>query len=121
MAGFGPFEIKFEKVAFGPERIRQAHRKPRRPRLIWAEGETPQELVDLQKKICEIFEEKPEKRPLKLHLTIARFRPETFLSFPVKKLDEKVDWRDRIDRVVLFESRLSRDGADYEILSEVLL
>lgn len=111
--GFGVFEISFSRVAFGPN-LRQ-------PRLIWAEGETPKEMPNLQKKIYEIFGKEPEKRPLKLHLTIARFRSENFSSSPIKKLDEKVDWLDKADRVVLFESVLSSAGADYERLQEVLL
>ena len=113
VGGFGSFEISFSNVTFGPD--------PRRPRLIWTEGETPKELIELQQKLQKIFGKEPEKRPFRLHLTIARFRPETFSSFQIRKLNEKVDWRDKVNRVVLFESRLSRDGADYEVLQEVLL
>lgn len=113
VSGYGSFEVNFSKVAFGPE--------PQRPRLIWAEGETPKELIELIQKVHQLLGREEEKRPLKLHLTIARFRPETFSSFPIKQLDEKVDWRDKINRVVLFESKLSREGADYQILSEISL
>ena len=77
-------------------------------------GEQPaleKELENLQQRINESLGRVPEKRPLKLHLTIARFRPATFSSFPIKQLDEKVDWRDKINRVVFFEAHLSRDGA----------
>lgn len=119
VVGSGAFEMEFYKVSFGPN--------PRQPRLIWAEGETPKELLDLQEKLYRDpklqmhANLRKEKRPLKLHLTLARFRPETFSSFPIKELDEKVDWRDKVDRVVLFESILSRGGADYEVISETPL
>ncbi|MBI2012847.1 MAG: RNA 2',3'-cyclic phosphodiesterase [Candidatus Colwellbacteria bacterium] len=113
VAGFGEFKISFRRVTFGPD--------PRRPRLIWAEGETPEGLLELYKKIHEVLGREEEKRPFQLHLTIARFQPENFSSFPIQRLDEKVDWRDKVDRVVLFESRLSREGADYKVITEATL
>ena len=51
-----------------------------------------------------------------MHVTIARFRQEEFSSFPIKKIDDKVSWQERIGSFVLMESHLSREGADYEIL-----
>ena len=111
--GSGYLNLEFEKVTFGPD--------PRRPRLIWAEGETPRQLIDLRRKVHQIFGREEEKRPFRLHLAIARFRPETFSSFPIKKLDEKVNWRDEVRRVGLFESRLLREGADYQIMAEIAL
>ena len=113
VAGFGEFEISFRRVTFGPD--------PRRPRLIWTGGEMPEGLLELYKKVHEVLGREKEKRPFQLHLTIARFQPENFSLFPIQKLDEKVDWRDRVDRVVLFESRLSREGADYKVITEATL
>ncbi|MEK7192162.1 MAG: RNA 2',3'-cyclic phosphodiesterase [Patescibacteria group bacterium] len=103
-----PFEIKFEKVAFGPA--------PRQPRLIWAEGAVPGELIKLKTRIEKMLGQKPEKRPFFLHLTLARFRPEDFKSFPRQILNEKVEWKEEAQSFVLMESRLSRLGADYEVL-----
>lgn len=114
---FAPFQVLFEKVEFGPD--------THRPRLIWAEGEAPKELIELKQKVEETLIQgtaarpesaKRESRLFRLHLTLARFRPETFSSFPVKRLNEKVCWRDRIESFVLLESHLSPGGADYEIL-----
>lgn len=117
--GFAPFDVLFEKVEFGPD--------PRQPRLIWAEGEAPKELIELRQRVEDALMQEPaallggprrEKRPFRLHLTLARFRPETFSSFPVKKLEEEISWRDRVNSFVLMEAHLSREGADYEILEE---
>lgn len=108
-----PFVLEFEKVTYGPDL--------RRPRLIWAEGKTPRELVELKTKTEKVLAQKPDSRPLLLHLTLARFRPEDFSSFPVKRLEEKVCWREEINSLVLMESRLSPLGADYETLVEVTL
>lgn len=106
----GGFEIEFKKINFGPD--------PHRPRLIWAEGSAPKEIVALKDGACEIFNRPKESRPFLLHLTLARFRPETFSSFVVKKLDERVAWTDNVRSIVLMESHLSRRGADYEIIAE---
>ena len=107
---FKPFGLKFARVTFGPDQ--------REPRLIWAEGTAPKEIVELRDKLLRVFSRPAEKRTFKTHLTLARFRPETFSSFPVKNLDEKVYWPEKVSSVVLMESHLSRDGADYEVIAE---
>ncbi len=119
--GSGKISLKFERIAFGPD--------PRRPRLLWLEGETPKAMNDLQEKLHRAlgkipengFDKRAKRRPLKLHLTLARFRPEVFASFPIQKLDERVDWQDTAGRLVLFESHLSPQGADYEVVAEFAL
>lgn len=108
-----PFEILFEKVAYGPD--------PRRPRLIWAEGKVPKKLVDLKSKIETVLGKESEQRPFRLHLTLARFRPESFSQFSIKRLDEQVSWRDDARSFVLMESHRTPRGADYEILAEISL
>jgi 2'-5' RNA ligase len=111
--GMSSFEIEFRRVEFGPD--------PRRPRLIWAEGKTPPELVSLKSAAEKALGKKPEERPFRLHLTLARFRSETFSSFRIKRLEDEVLWRDRADSFVLMESHLSPQGADYAILKSYKL
>lgn len=101
--------LAFNRVAFGPD--------PASPRLIWAEGETPSELVTLRDRIAETLTIAPERKLFRLHLTLARFREEAFGSFPIRKLNERVDWKDVARSFVLMESHLSPRGADYEILA----
>lgn len=103
--------MKFDRVTYGPD--------PRHPRLIWAQGQAPQALVQLKERIEAALQVKPERRAFRLHLTIARFRPETFSSFSTKTLNEKVIWRDTVLSFVLMESHLSRGGADYEVLATI--
>lgn len=64
---------------------------------------------------------KEEMRPFRLHLTLARFKGETFFSFPIKKLDEAVQWQSPISSFLLMESHLMKTGADYDVLKEFLL
>lgn len=107
------FEVEFRKITYGPD--------PRRPRLIWAEGPTPRQLTALKTGLENALDAQKEKRLFTPHLTLARFRPENFSSFPVKKLDEKIVWRENVEDVLLMESHLSASGADYEIIAEIAL
>jgi len=111
--GLRSFDVTFKRVTYGPN--------PKRPRLIWAGGETPRQLLELKESVEKTLGVEPEKRPYRLHLTIARFRPENFSQFSIKQLDEKVRWEERVENFVLMESHLSRGGADYEVLKEFLL
>lgn len=106
-------KLLFEKVAFGPD--------PRAPRLIWAEGQTPQSIIILKKELEQILLKEPENRPFRLHMTLARFRQEDFPKFPIKELNEKISWEEDVASIVLMESHLSPRGADYEILDETIL
>jgi 2'-5' RNA ligase len=106
-----PFEILFTRVTYGPD--------PRRPRLIWAEGDTPPSLLVLKERAETVFRYAGERRPFRLHLTLARFRGENFSQFSIKRLDENVGWGGTVHSVVLMESRLKPGGADYEVLHSV--
>src|SRR3989344_4231801 len=102
--------VLFRGVSYGPD--------PRRPRLIWAEGGAPREMLDLRIKIYETLGKVPEKRPFLTHLTLARFKEEDFFSFPVRHIEDIVSWKERFSSFVLMESHLKRSGAEYEVLAE---
>ncbi|MCL4437609.1 2'-5' RNA ligase family protein [Patescibacteria group bacterium] len=78
-----PFNVEFSKVSYGFD--------PKQPRLIWAEGKAPEKIIRLKAELEKIFPEyKSEYKDWLMHITIARFDPAAFSSFPVKSLDEKV-------------------------------
>ncbi len=104
------FDMEFSHVTYAPNE--------REPRLIWAEGQAPERLIDFNGKLTALLSQKEETHPFRLHLTLARFRSENFSSFPVKELNEKVFWRDKVNSFVLMESLLSPKGADYNVLAE---
>ncbi|MDO8504842.1 MAG: RNA 2',3'-cyclic phosphodiesterase [Candidatus Liptonbacteria bacterium] len=109
-----PFEIRFDRVSFGT--------RPDAPRLIWAWGkEAGEEILKLKSVAEAVFGQRPEKRPYNPHLTLARFKDDDFKSFPIKHLEEKIDWKMKADSVALYESRLHHSGAEYEILKEIKL
>lgn len=108
---FNSFPVDFSQVNYGPDK--------NRPRLIWAEGDTPKEFGDLKADIEDSFLlnesigfRKKEKRPPKLHLTIARFN---FLKNLVS-LDGLVNWSFQTDTVEILESKLKKTGAEYSVL-----
>ncbi len=108
-----PLSLSFSQVRFGPD--------PRQPRLVWAEGETPPELAALSAALHQALGIEAERHPFRLHLTLARFRPEDFASFPVRELNEAVTWRMAVPKIVLMESHLLRGGAEYEVRGEIPL
>ena len=104
----GPFRSSFERVRFGPN--------ANESRLIWAEGESPDQLFLLKHNAERALMRTPETKPFRLHATLARFRPEEFAKFPVKKLDDRVAWKEEFSSFVLMESHLASQGVDYEVL-----
>lgn len=109
----GKIKLECNRVSFGPNR--------REPRLIWAEGGTVDQLSVIRSQLYETLKFPPESRSFKLHLTLARFRPEKFSAFPMQTLDETVDWRDTATSFVLMESHLLPSGAEYEVLASFSL
>ena len=103
-----PFAITFREVMFGPNISR--------PRLIWASGDVPSEILILRSKLGKILQRKSEKRPFLTHLTIARFKEKDFTKYPVKTLHDKIFWKEKVRSFLLMESHLRRSGAEYETL-----
>ncbi len=103
-----PFEILFNEVCYGPDY--------KRPRLIWAKGETSETITKLKKSIEESISIKPENRDFKVHLTLARFKGSDFRSFVIKRIEDRVFWKIKVDTFCLFESLLSPFGAKYIVL-----
>ena len=106
-----PFAITFREVTFGPN--------PKKPRLIWASGNTAPEVVTLKSKLEEILNKKREKREFSTHLTIGRFKEKDFSKFPIRNLDEKILWEEKVGSFLLMESHLRITGASYEKILEV--
>lgn len=108
-----PLHLNFESITYGPNQSS--------PRLIWASGQHSSEVNDFKNNLENFLKEqdisiKEEKRLFRPHLTLARFKPEYFSEFPIKKIDDKISWKTKISKFVLMESHLSKSGADYEIL-----
>ncbi len=112
-SGAKPFNISFNNISFGPNQ--------HEPRLIWAGGETPAELTVLEQRLAERLGLPADRRKFRLHLTLARFKPEDFRDFSVKELSEAVDWQMPVCGFSLISSKLERTGAVYTVLENFRL
>ncbi len=106
-----PFNLCFEKILFGPTE--------RAPRLIWIEGQVPKELLDLKNVIEKALKVKKDNRKPRNHITIARFRPEEFNKIKIKKLEENINWEEKVQSIELMESILLPKGAVYQTLKKI--
>lgn len=113
-ASTSPFPIYLEGVGAFPG--------TRHPRVIWVgvgEGKQPLEaLARTLEQACERLGFPPEERPFSAHLTIGRSRSGSEpLTAPPFKTSEPI----RVDRLVLFQSKLSPHGPIYTPLAEIPL
>jgi 2'-5' RNA ligase len=108
---FGEIEIKFKKIKLGPNKIN--------PRLIWVEGESPEPLIKLKTELEQILGILPDKKNLKAHITIARFKPFQFKYFSDKKIEENIEWSEKAKELAILESKLLKDGAKYTIIKKI--
>lgn len=106
-----PFTLEFRRVTFGPTR--------HIPRLIWAEAGTSKQLLSLKRETEELLQKMPEKRPFLTHLTLARFPREKLAALPVQSLQEDIFWEETVEALSLFEAKLYRTGAEYDILLQI--
>lgn len=100
---------------------------PRRPRVLWVGIEENKSLSllqqDVEKNLAGLgFDE--EKREFKPHLTIGRVRSNNNLSPALAELDKQKDrffGKANVDRLILFESILKPQGAEYRAIREFKL
>ncbi len=106
----GSFALQYSLVRYGPTL--------REPRLIWAEGEAPDQLFTAKHAIERALSRSASGKPFRLHLTVARFDPARFPKFSEQNIRDAVSWVEEARSFALWESRLSPSGADYTMLGE---
>lgn len=117
----GPFLVEFSRIVLAPPGGKS--------RMIWLEGETPPKLLKLKKKLEGFWltdealpEIEIESRPLKLHVTLARFEPGD-----LKEIEEKtrvlgeVKFSFNAVEVAVMKSRLLPSGAEYDVVGHIAL
>ncbi len=125
---FKPFEINFNKIAYGPNSREPAPPKTARrggPRMIWATGSASPQILQLKQSLEKALATKIRGREFYQHMTLARFANGlgavvALVANPEGEI-AKVDWRMKVEKFVLYESRLSPQGSDYEALAEFML
>jgi len=108
---FAKFTLRLNHVTLGPH----AHA----PRLIWAVGPTSEKLLELKALTESLLQKKPVRRPLKTHITLARFTVKDYTRFPSDELNESIRWQQQVGSISIMESSLRPSGADYTILREI--
>jgi len=110
-----PFRVSFNRIEFGPNN--------KNPRLIWASGAATKEILDLRLKIYDCLKQTPDSRLFRLHMTLARVPSAgSDIGEWTRTIREgNIDWTMKVDRFVLYESHLSPEGAEYEVVSEFKL
>ena len=95
------------------------------PRMIWAIGQMPKELLSLQKDLEKTFSAStilhlmPEKRPYSLHLTLGRldeFELQKIERDELPIIDEEVSWEIPVSSFEVMESQLKKGGAEYTVV-----
>ena len=108
------FGVKFDTIKLGPD--------PKEPRLIWAKGPVVPEIQDLRSKIYETLNQRPDDKPFRMHMTLARLSPPLQGGVDSRLVGmtgrRGIDWAMMVDRFVLYESHLLPEGAEYEVIED---
>jgi 2'-5' RNA ligase len=126
------FSINLNKIVYGPPR-----KMP--PRMVWADGESSDEIVDLKKDLQEYLLDKirfrPDERgftPLETapagglfltgfipHITLARISEWAFRQIEPEErpeINEDIDLTFSVESIEVMESQLRRGGPQYTII-----
>lgn len=108
------FQIEIDKIIYAPT--------DKKPTLIWAETVPFPEISRLKKGLEDALgKDKASSFPVfRPHITIARFNSKDFKSFPAKKLDKKISWKEIFEKITIFESPTGNDSG-YKTICEIPL
>lgn len=101
------FKISFKKIKLTTNK-----------KFIWLTGDAPKEILDLKNTLHELLEVPNENRPFKMHVTVGKINPKEISE---KNVDEKFIFEEKINEIVLMQSHINNEGADYKILHRVQL
>jgi 2'-5' RNA ligase len=90
-----PFTLAFQSIDYGPE--------PRRPRLLWAECATGDELAALHSALLLAFGQSDE-RPFRPHVTVARIRGNGSAIARRHAMARALTFSQRVESVELMQS-----------------
>lgn len=114
------FSLNLTKILYGPQKkgtLRVV------PKMVWAEGEKSDELVDLREDLENVLTENirfvPENRTFAPHITLARISSWEFRNMEqdeVPEIDENIDLIFTVESIEVMESEVKRDGPVYTVL-----
>ncbi|OGH08297.1 MAG: 2'-5' RNA ligase [Candidatus Levybacteria bacterium RBG_16_35_6] len=87
-------------------------------KVIWIESsDPPKEMFQIQEDLLKLFKKPKEKRPYRVHMTIARFKE----RLSKKQIEKVINWKTEVNSIELFESKLRPKGANYRIITRKLI
>jgi 2'-5' RNA ligase len=106
---FPPSLLNLNKISLGPD--------PKRPRLIWVEGQASEALTKLAEVLRKELDKEniffDKKYSFKVHLTLARARNRELFG---GQIEQRIDLTFQVKEIALMESQLKKEGAEYSIL-----
>lgn len=110
------FSLNLDKVLYGPS-------KKLPPKMVWAEGEKSDDLLDLKEDLQEYLLEKiafkPEVRGFVPHITLARIKEWEWKKIEPEERPEVSDDIDLIftvESIEVMESELRKGGPEYTVI-----
>jgi len=111
-----PFSITLTKVLYGPP-----GKMP--PRMVWVQGDKPDELIDLKQDLQEYLVERvnfrPDSKGSITHIALARVSEWEFKKFDIDErpeVSEEIDLTFTVESIEVMESELKKGGPQYTIL-----
>jgi len=109
-ARFAAFQLSLKRVCYGPQR--------RRPRLLWAECATNEEIARLRSALLNAVDRRDD-RSFAPHVTIARLQGNGIAIARSHPIDQPISLRQHVETVELFRS--PPGGAGYQVLASLWL
>lgn len=110
------FSVNLNKILYGPP-------KKMPPCMVWAEGEKSEELAklknDLQEKLVNAINYRPENKAFAPHVTLARIKEWQFKQINPEErpeINESIDLTFTVESIEVMESQLKRSGPAYSVL-----
>jgi len=111
-----PFSLSLNRISYGPPKM-----KP--PRLVWAQGESSEQLLrlkkDLDRELLQAINFSAEKRKFSLHITLARIKKWNWQRINPEERPEvnlPISLEIPVNSIEVMESQLKRRGAEYIVL-----
>lgn len=110
------FSINLNSISYGPD-------KKIPPKMVWVEGEKPDDLIDLKQDLQEYLLERvkfrPENKGFVLHITLARIREWEWKKIEPEErpeINEELDLIFTVESIEVMESELKRGGPEYTVI-----
>ena len=136
------FSINLNSISYGPSKKNSLHPHTKRDievleenyddsnarygvgaKMVWVEGEKPDDLIDLKQDLQEYLLERvkfrPENKGFVLHITLARIREWEWKKIEPEErpeIKEEIDLIFTVESIEVMESELKRGGPEYTVI-----